>query len=273
MGCSLSFSSNDRRALRDQHCSDTDTDATDTDDIDKTVEDRTRRINLRNSDAELIARSVKREAPLVVAVGADFVTGFTWVLRWLVKLGAYVVLVGEFRTSCYCNACKHELRAVEESYEVVVCNDCASSKSATLLQTSKRTLEEAKSFAFERKNNVEKARRVAAAEKTQRQNPQVNLANELVKKAKAEFEIWQSLNSDQKYAKTESRDMLIHIGNQIKKAKQLIQQQFQLHQQPTTNNNNNKNNNKNNNNKNNNNNNNNNNKQQEEEDDSHWRAG
>merc|ERR1712146_562797 len=172
------------------------------------------------------------------------------------------VLVGEFRTSCYCNACKHELRAVEESYEVVVCNDCASSKPATLLQTSKRTLEEAKSFAFERKNNVEKARRVAAAEKTQRQNPQVNLANELVKKAKAEFEIWQSLNSDQKYAKTESRDMLIHIGNQIKKAKQLIQQQFQLHQQPTTNNNN-KNNNKNNNN----------NKQQEEEDDSHWRAG
>merc|ERR1712146_659876 len=144
MGCSLSFSSNDRRALRDQHCSDTDTDATDTDDIDKTVEDRTRRINLRNSDAELIARSVKREAPLVVAVGADFVTGFTWVLRWLVKLGAYVVLVGEFRTSCYCNACKHELRAVEESYEVVVCNDCASSKSAAPLQTSKRTLEEAK---------------------------------------------------------------------------------------------------------------------------------
>ena len=59
---------------------------------------QTRRINLRNSDAELIARSVKREAPLVVAVGADFVTGFTPVLRWLVKLGAYVVLVGEFRT-------------------------------------------------------------------------------------------------------------------------------------------------------------------------------
>jgi hypothetical protein len=72
-----------------------------------------------------IARMFKKSDPLVVFLNSDYTRGFTPVLRQLLRLGTFVVLVDEFRTSKHCHGCARELDTTTERCDKAVCPTCA----------------------------------------------------------------------------------------------------------------------------------------------------
>jgi hypothetical protein len=74
---------------------------------------------------EGVARALKKANPLVFFVNADYLKRHAPILRELLRLGVFVVLVDEFRTSEYCAACSGQLSKLEESVERMVCDECA----------------------------------------------------------------------------------------------------------------------------------------------------
>jgi hypothetical protein len=79
----------------------------------------------RNAIHEGIARAFKKMRPLVFFVNADYLHGFAPVLRQLLRLGAFVVLVDEFRTSEYCAGCSGQLQRCRADVDRMVCRECA----------------------------------------------------------------------------------------------------------------------------------------------------
>jgi hypothetical protein len=88
------------------------------------------RRNRRHAVDVGIARMFKRSDPLVVFLNSDYTTGFTPVLRQLLRLGAFVVLVDEFRTSKHCHGCARELDTTKERCDKAVCPTCARGEEA-----------------------------------------------------------------------------------------------------------------------------------------------
>merc|ERR1712146_789247 len=85
---------------------------------------RVLRSNRRAHEHELLARTLKRKNNLVVALGSGYLTSFTPIAVWLLRLGACIVLVNEFRTSQYCSSCDFELSTIYEEDDVAFCVDC-----------------------------------------------------------------------------------------------------------------------------------------------------
>jgi hypothetical protein len=77
-----------------------------------------------------IARMFKKSDPLIVFLNSDYTKGFTPVLRQLLRLGAFVVLVDEFRTSKHCHGCARELDMAKERCDKAVCPTCARGEEA-----------------------------------------------------------------------------------------------------------------------------------------------
>jgi hypothetical protein len=88
------------------------------------------RRNRRHAVDVGIARMFKKSDPLVVFLNSDYTTGFTPVLRQLLRLGAFVVLVDEFRTSKHCHGCARELDMTKERCDKAVCPTCARGEEA-----------------------------------------------------------------------------------------------------------------------------------------------
>jgi hypothetical protein len=84
----------------------------------------------RNAIHEGIARAFKKLRPLVFFVNADYLHGFAPVLRQLLRLGAFVVLVDEFRTSEYCAGCSGQLQRCRADVDRMVCRECAEADAA-----------------------------------------------------------------------------------------------------------------------------------------------
>jgi hypothetical protein len=88
------------------------------------------RRNRRHAVDVGIARMFKKSDPLIVFLNSDYTKGFTPVLRQLLRLGAFVVLVDEFRTSKHCHGCARELDTTKERCDKAVCPTCARGEEA-----------------------------------------------------------------------------------------------------------------------------------------------
>jgi hypothetical protein len=87
-------------------------------------QDRVHEIHLNYSVPVRFAHTIKKAAPMVLFVGADYLHGFTPLLRQLLRMGAWVVLIDEFRSSQFCATHLRELGAAALTSVVPVCATC-----------------------------------------------------------------------------------------------------------------------------------------------------